>query len=67
MRETKAWSQNLGHEKPMTTWTSYGQIDDHETGEILAGLSKQRQTDPARNIPPEVSAWVKQMTAAAGE
>ena len=23
----KAWSQNLGHENPLTTFTSYGHID----------------------------------------
>jgi integrase len=34
----KAWSQSLGHESPLTTFTSYGQIDPHRQGEIIAAL-----------------------------
>jgi integrase/recombinase XerD len=37
-QELKAWSQNLGHENISTTLTSYGKIDPHSQGEILAGL-----------------------------
>jgi len=31
----KAWSQNLGHESPPTTFTSYGKIDLHREGDLL--------------------------------
>ena len=39
LESAKAWSQNLGHEKPITTWTSYGKIDDSRTSEILSRLA----------------------------
>ncbi len=34
----KAWSQNLGHEKVMTTFTSYGYVENKRQGEILRNL-----------------------------
>ncbi len=37
----KAWSQNLGHENVLTTFTSYGQIDRLRQREIILGLSRQ--------------------------
>ena len=36
--EFKAWSQNLGHDKVLTTFMSYGQIDGHRQGEIIREL-----------------------------
>ena len=36
--EFKAWSQNLGHEKVLTTFTCYGQVPAHRQGEIIRGL-----------------------------
>ena len=36
--EFKAWSQNLGHDKVLTTFISYGQIDGHRQGEIIREL-----------------------------
>ena len=38
--EFKAWSQNLGHEKPLTTFLSYGEIEGHRQGEIIRRLSR---------------------------
>jgi site-specific recombinase XerD len=40
--EFKAWSQNLGHEKALTTFLSYGEIESHRQGEIIQALSKPR-------------------------
>ncbi len=37
--EFKAWSQNLGHESPLTTFTSYGQVSAHRQAEIIIGLA----------------------------
>lgn len=31
----KAWSQNLGHESPLTTFTSYGKVSLHRQGELI--------------------------------
>ncbi|MCZ8185037.1 MAG: tyrosine-type recombinase/integrase [Beijerinckiaceae bacterium] len=36
--EFKAWSQNLGHEKVLTTFTSYGNVASHRQAEIFAGM-----------------------------
>lgn len=34
----KAWSQNLGHEKVLTTLLSYGEVSYRRQGEIIKGL-----------------------------
>jgi integrase len=36
----KAWSQNLGHEKVLTTFSSYGDVARHRQAEIIRGLDK---------------------------
>ncbi|MDP8217298.1 MAG: site-specific integrase [Candidatus Theseobacter exili] len=43
----KAWSQNLGHESPSTTFTSYGYIETHTQGKIIKeiGTSEKKSTD----------------------
>lgn len=38
----KAWSQNLGHEKVLTTFLSYGEVAHQRQGEIIRGLSDSR-------------------------
>jgi integrase len=40
----KAWSQNLGHEKVLTTFTCYGQVPYQRQGEIIRSLGAQRET-----------------------
>jgi integrase/recombinase XerC len=42
--EFKAWSQNLGHEKVMTTFCSYGEVGSRRQGEIIRDLTTQRHT-----------------------
>jgi integrase len=37
----KAWSQSLGHQSPLTTFTSYGQIDPFRQGRILEAIGKK--------------------------
>jgi len=39
----KAWSQNFGHEKVLTTFLSYGQVENRRQGEIIRGLAKPQQ------------------------
>lgn len=43
--EFKAWSQNLGHEQVLTTFSSYGQVASHRQGEIILGLSRSPTDD----------------------
>ncbi len=38
--EFKAWSQNLGHNNPLTTFTSYGHIEEFNQGEIIKRLGR---------------------------
>ncbi len=35
----KAWSQNLGHENCLTTFSSYGEIPPSRQAEIIRGLA----------------------------
>ena len=39
----KAWSQNLGHEKVLTTFLSYGEVACQRQGEIIRGLTIPQQ------------------------
>ena len=41
--EFKAWSQNLGHEKVLTTLLNYGSVACDRQGEILRGLTTPHQ------------------------
>lgn len=40
----KAWSQNLGHERVMTTLTSYGTVAPHRQAELIRGLGASKTT-----------------------
>jgi len=43
----KAWSQNLGHEKVLTTFLSYGEVACQRQGEIIRNLATpQRSVSP---------------------
>jgi integrase len=46
----KAWSQNLGHEKVLTTFLSYGQVACQRQGEIIRDL-----TTPERAVSRDVN------------
>ena len=41
--EFKAWSQNLGHEQVLTTFTSYGSVAPHKQAELIRNLAKPVQ------------------------
>lgn len=43
--EFKAWSQNLGHEKVLTTFLNYGAVSYDRQGEILRGLTTPQQAE----------------------
>src|SRR5262245_20933949 len=42
--EYKAWSQNLGHESVLTTFSSYGDIGSHRQAEIIRTLGVEQPT-----------------------
>jgi integrase len=39
--QMKALSQNMGHDSPLTTYNSYGQLSRERQGEIILGLSQE--------------------------
>lgn len=43
--EFKAWSQNLGHESPLTTFTSYGYIDPHKQGNLIKEIGGKKNEE----------------------
>jgi integrase len=43
----KAWSQNLGHEKVLTTFLCYGEIECHRQGEIIRNLVRPQKAVPS--------------------
>jgi len=42
----KAWSQNLGHEKVLTTFLSYGEVGCQRQGEIIRDLAMPERQSP---------------------
>lgn len=40
--EFKAWSQNMGHDQPLTTLNSYGHVSSERQAEIIASLGRRR-------------------------
>ena len=46
----KAWSQNLGHEKVLTTFLNYGEVGCQRQGEIIRDLAT-----PQKNMPTDAS------------
>lgn len=49
----KAWSQNLGHEDALTTFTSYGTLPVHRQGEVIRGIGQRREIGERREIAPK--------------
>jgi integrase len=41
--EFKAWSQNLGHEQVLTTFTSYGTVATHRQAALIRDLGKEKR------------------------
>lgn len=52
--EFKAWSQNLGHEKVLTTFLSYGEVESIRQGEIIRELASEKSGKM-----PEIEAFAK--------
>jgi integrase/recombinase XerD len=54
--EFKAWSQNLGHENVMTTFSSYGQVAERRQAEIIRSLgSEKSDQDDAGTLAQEIA------------
>jgi integrase/recombinase XerD len=57
----KAWSQNLGHEGVLTTFTSYGEVGGRRQGEILQALRDGKTREPSGSTKDVAEAVVKKM------
>jgi integrase len=55
----KGWSQNLGHEKALTTLLSYGEVPVSRQGEIMRDLAAPKQ--PARSELQEIKDLLKSL------
>jgi integrase/recombinase XerD len=57
--EFKAWSQNLGHESVMTTFSSYGQVAERRQAEIIRSLGREKpSSDGDGNLVREIAKLV---------
>jgi integrase len=56
--EFKAWSQNLGHEKVMTTFSSYGQVNSSRQSEIIKNLNVGKSGTPGNDPDPATVMYV---------
>ena len=56
----KAWSQNLGHEKVLTTFLSYGEVACQRQGEIIRDLANPQDSKP-KDTEEIVKAVIKQL------
>ncbi|WP_430416300.1 tyrosine-type recombinase/integrase [Parasphingorhabdus sp.] len=43
--EFKAWSQNLGHEQVLTTFTSYGNVSASRQADLIRAMNKSKAAD----------------------
>jgi integrase len=57
----KAWSQNLGHEHCLTTFSSYGHLPPHRQAEIIRGLGKAETQTPSALTPDFLRRLAEQM------
>jgi hypothetical protein len=60
----KAWSQNLGHEHCLTTFSSYGTLPPHRQAEIIRGLAAAPGPQPPSITPDLMRQWADQMERA---
>ncbi|WYD81034.1 MAG: hypothetical protein V8K32_01320 [Candidatus Electrothrix gigas] len=62
----KAWSQNLSHEKVLTTFFSYGEVAGQRQGEIIRDLAAP-QADTPTGVDDLAKALVREMQKAGVE
>ena len=62
----KAWSQNLGHEHCLTTFSSYGHLPAHRQAEIIRGLGSPKNETPMELTPAFLRQIAEQMERSRG-
>ncbi len=59
--EFKAWSQNLGHEGVLTTFYSYGEVQESRQSEIFKSLGSSQQKESSAQVEEIAAAVLRQM------
>ncbi|PNG25621.1 tyrosine-type recombinase/integrase [Methylocella silvestris] len=59
--EFKVWSQNLGHESVLTTFSSYGTVSSHRQSEIMRGLAMPIQSSGNAEIGRKIAELASQL------
>lgn len=57
----KAWSQNLGHEQVMTTFTSYGHVSEQRQAEIIKKLNIEKLTQQEDDVKYMIESLVERL------
>jgi integrase len=57
----KAWSQNLGHDHVLTTFTSYGHVEPDRQRHLVTGLAALQPAAICASPPPEILRWFDQL------
>jgi integrase/recombinase XerD len=64
----KAWSQNLGHEDVLTTFTSYGVVAPHRQAEIMRALNAPQSPAVSKDMVEQIADAVsRRIGAQAGD
>ncbi len=59
--EFKAWSQNLGHEGVLTTFYSYGEVQESRQADIFKQLKQPRANNLVANVDELAEAIARKM------
>jgi len=62
----KAWSQNIGHERVLTTLTSYGKVPAARQAELIRGLGQERQFSEDEQLAAIAVAAIRQFQSEKG-
>lgn len=57
----KAWSQNLGHEDVLTTFTSYGTVPAHRQGELIREMQSANRESKRTELADRIAEKVAEM------
>jgi integrase len=55
-----AFAQNLGHENPLTTFTSYGRVGTHRQGEVIRSLRFSEGEDDLADLAEKLAAKIRE-------
>lgn len=64
VEQFKAWSQNMGHEKPLTTLNGYGHVSLERQAEIIGSLGDEQQPQPSASMDERMAKMIAEQVAA---